>query len=229
MIKDLIKIDDMHLNSVQPNDIHGYVKAEFGSANGHITTLKVKLPTSAQVYATLKHIQKEEVEVYIVRKGMNMANLGMAIIKSSFDSGFTGPDKYESLADEVRALIGTRILTKDEPEAVFVHHLGVDDVTVMRVDGVDVCACKDVHAYTRPDGVVLFEAKRLHPAGVTSADGMVEAVDYLTTDYFKRLAFGKRAYNSRYVRPASEEQRVEYLKLKYEHYKKLANETDNIK
>lgn len=217
MIKDLIKIDDMHLDSVTPNGLHGYVRA-----NGHITTLKVKLPETPQVYETLAHIKNSEVEVYIVRKGANMANLGMAIIKSSFDSGFTGPDKYESLADEVREMIGTRILTKVEPEAEFIHRTE-SDLIEMRVEGVVVCSCKMLHAYTRPDSVILFEAKNF------GRNGMVEAVDYLTTDYFKRLSFGMQAFNSRYVRPATEAQHIEYLKLKYEHFKKLANETDNIK
>lgn len=217
MNKDCIKIDDMHFTEVHTNPVHGTVKARLKSANGHVTKLSVVLPQTALVSETLEFMKNHEFEVYIVRKGSNMANLGMAIIKSSFEQGFTGGDKYESMADEVREMIGTRILTKVEPDPEFIHRTE-SDLIEMRVDGVVVATCKDLQEYTRPDGVVLFELGK-----IDGQNGMLYAKDSLTTTYFKNRSFGLYSFNAKYVRPATEVQHIEYLKLKYEYLKSLEN------
>lgn len=224
MNKDCIKIDDMHFTEMHTNPLHGTVKARLKSANGHVTKMSVVLPQTELVSETLAYMKNHEFEVYIVRKSSNMANLGMAIIKSSFEQGYTGGDKYESMADEVREMIGTRILTR-VPTEEFIHRTESDFIE-MRVEGVVVCSCKDLFAYTRPDNVVLFEAQNL---GEPCENGMIHAQNDLNTDYFKRRQFGLRSYNAQYVRPATEVQHIEYLKLKYEFLKSLANETDNNK
>lgn len=219
MNKDCIKIDDMQFTEMHTNPLHGTVKARLRGSS-EASKMSITLPLSPTVREVLEFHKDNELEVYIVRKGSNMANLGMAIIKASFDQGFTGADKYESMATEVREMIGTRILTKVvEPE--FIHHTETDRVA-MRIDGVEVCDCKDLQAYTRPDGVVLFERADVGGGSVHSTiDG--------NTELFKSGFIANRCYLAMYVRPASEVQHIEYLKLKYKYLKKLENETDSNK
>lgn len=223
MKKDCIKIDDMVFTETHPNPVHGTIKARL---QGSSPASKVSLttPLSETARAALEHLKGHELEVYIVRKGSNMANLGMALIKASFDQGYSSADKYESLADEVRGMIGTRILTKAEPEPQFIHDLEDETVVHLRIDNKIVASCIDLQYYRKAgEGTeAIFERLK-------TQHGLVHALRDCNTEYFKDGFLSDRCYLSIYTRPACPEQVQKYLILKYEHLKRKEHEANKNK
>jgi len=172
-------------------------------------TVEIKTPASLETVKDLSELATHELELYLVRKGPQMAKLGIALIKEAFGQNEETREEY---GEQVRQILGGRLLTKDEPEEERFTFGLYGDYNNLVISGYLPVEARKVRVYNSPSvGTIMFEEKGVLPSG------FIEAADKCTTTFFKRRSFGEMAFAAERVKDATPEEIRKYLLLKF-HY-----------
>jgi len=195
---------DGSVDFIPPNKI----QVELSEPQTWGTAVKIETAANLQQVLNWADIARHDVEMYIVKKGPCMAALGLALIHEAFNYGLTDED-HEDIGEQVHKIMGVRILTKVD-DITFVY--GIDGKhNEMRINDVVVCTAAKVSQYPRMGDALLFEEQS------EDDEGMVHAVEFMNSQYFKTGYFSHRSCIAERVRPATPEQIKEYLTLKYKY------------
>lgn len=206
---DFIRIADLRINKLEAKVDELFPRSVFGLDNFERTVdISFDIEGTHKTAEAVRALRNEYVDLYIVRKGPQSAALGMALIKDAFGQS---EELREEYGEQVRDIIGKRMLTKETDEAA--KYEGQDarfdfglngDVNTLVVSGYLPTEARKVRALYEVGGAVkIFED--------------LEGRRTFTVGSGGPAFFDKSYFAAERVREATPEQIREYLILKFEY------------